>query len=172
MLGLESGETSYAFSTQDTSYFEMVTSLASVAVVGIEDARLEYAEAVCVPALLERLHPVLAAAVLGVIHSAWHLPLMGHYDTTFGWFLFDVIPLTFVLNWFYLKSRKSAIPVMLLHAGTNVISSFVPTPMDVLGGLGTYMLLRGLVYWGMAITLVVVTKGRLGWNSADSDVAA
>ena len=29
------------------------------------------------------------------------------------------------------------LPVMLLHAGTNVIGSFVPTPADVLGGLGT-----------------------------------
>jgi len=51
------------------------------------------------PALLERFHPVLAAIILGVIHAAWHLPLMSHYDTTFGWFLFDVIPLTFMLNW-------------------------------------------------------------------------
>ena len=117
------------------------------------------------PALLERLHPVLASLTLGLIHSAWHLPMMSHYDTTFGWFLFDVIPLTFMLNWLYLKSRKSVIPVMLLHAGTNVISAFIPTPVDVLGGLGTYMLLRGIVYWSIAIVLVIVTKGRLGYDS-------
>ena len=124
------------------------------------------------PALLERLHPVLASLVLGIAHAAWHVPLMGHYDTSFGWYLFNLIPLTVVLNWFYLQSRKSVVPVMLLHAGTNVISTFIPTPADVLGGLGTYMLLRGLVYWGMAIVLLVVTKGRLGYDPPDVDPAS
>ena len=55
LLGLESGETSYAFSTQDKAFAEMVATLAAVAAAGIEEARLEYAEAVRIPALLERL---------------------------------------------------------------------------------------------------------------------
>jgi membrane protease YdiL (CAAX protease family) len=117
------------------------------------------------PALLERFHPLLAAIVLGFIHSAWHLPLLSQYDTTFGWYLFNVIPLTVVLNWFYLKSRRSVIPVMLLHASTNVIENFVPTPMVVLGGLGTWTVLRGTVYWVMAIVIVIFTRGRLGPDS-------
>jgi len=114
------------------------------------------------PALLERFHPVAAALILGVIHSAWHLPLMHHYGTTFAWYLFNVVPLTFLLNWFYLISRRSILPVMLLHAGTNVIGSFLPTPTDVLGGLGTYMFLRGIVYWIIAVALLIATKARLG----------
>jgi membrane protease YdiL (CAAX protease family) len=117
------------------------------------------------PALLERFHPLLASLILGTIHSVWHLPLLGQYDTNLGWYLFNVIPLTIVLNWFYLKSHKSVIPVMLLHASTNVISNFVPTTSVVLGGLGTYMLVRGLVYWAMAIVIVIFTKGRLGVHS-------
>ncbi len=116
------------------------------------------------PALLERFHPMVASIILGVIHSAWHLPVMSHYDTTFGWYLFNMIPLTFILNWFYLKSRRSVIPVMLLHAGTNVVGSFLPTPTDVMDGLGTYMVLRGLVYWGMAIVIIIATKGKLGYD--------
>jgi membrane protease YdiL (CAAX protease family) len=128
--------------------------------------------AFALPALLERFHAVSTAVILGVIHSAWHLPLMSHYDTTFGRYLFNVIPLTFIFNWLYLRSRKSVIPVMLFHAGTNVIGNFVPTPMDVLGGVGTYMVLRGFVYWGIAITLTVVTKGRLGWDPVDDNLAA
>lgn len=121
------------------------------------------------PALHERFHPVVAAIILGVAHSAWHLPLMNHYGTTFGWYLFNLIPLTFMLNWLYLKSRKSVIPVMLLHAGTNVIGRFIPTPMDVLGGLGTYMFMRGVVYWGIAIVLIIMTKGMLGSDSTDAN---
>jgi membrane protease YdiL (CAAX protease family) len=114
------------------------------------------------PALLERFHPLLATIILGVIHSAWHLPLLSHYGDTFGWYLFNLIPLTALFNWFYLKSRGSVIPVMLLHAGVNAIGNYVPTPDVVLGGLGSSTVLRGLVYWAMAIVLVILTKGRLG----------
>ncbi len=118
------------------------------------------------PALLQRFHPVLAGLILGVLHSAWHLPLMSNYQTSFGWYLFNVVPLTFILNWFYLRSRYSVIPVMLLHAATNVIGTFAPTPTDVLGGFGTYMVLRGSVYWAIAIALIVATRGRLGAESS------
>ena len=117
------------------------------------------------PALLERFHPVQATLILGVLWSAWHLPLMERYDTTFGWYLFDVVPLTFVVNWLYLKSRGSVIPVMLLHAGTNVVGSFFPAPADVLGGFGTFMFLRGVVYWAIATVLIIVTKGTLGYEA-------
>ncbi len=120
------------------------------------------------PALLERFHPFLTAIALGVIHSVWHLPLLSSYGDTFGWYLFNLIPLTFVINWLYLKSCGSVIPVMLLHAGTNVIGNFIPTPDVVLNGIGTSTVLRGLVYWMMAIVIVILTKGRLGTDSSDN----
>jgi membrane protease YdiL (CAAX protease family) len=123
------------------------------------------------PALLERFHPLLATIVLGVIHSAWHLPLLSQYGTTFGWYLFNSIPLTVVFNWFYLKSRRSVIPVMLLHAGTNAIGNFIPIPTVVLVGFGSEMFLRGLVYWVMAIVIVILTKGRLGCETTDTSLA-
>jgi membrane protease YdiL (CAAX protease family) len=111
-------------------------------------------------ALLERFYPVISSLILGVIHALWHLPLMDHYDTTIGWYLFNLIPLTFIFNWFYI-TRYAVIPVMLLHAGVNVIGSFLPTSADVLGSLGTYVFLRGSVYWIIAIILIIVTKGKL-----------
>jgi membrane protease YdiL (CAAX protease family) len=120
------------------------------------------------PALLERMPLAAATLVLGVIHALWHLPLMGHYDTTFGWYLFNLLPLTAILNWFYLRSRRSVLPVMLLHAGVNVIGSFVPATSDVLGGLGTYMALRGAVYWIVAIVLLLTMKGRLGFRPSEA----
>ena len=59
---------------------------------------------------------------------------------------------------------------MLLHAGTNVINNFVPTPDVLLSGLGTFTVLRGMVYWAMAIVLVILTKGRLGANSNNTQL--
>ena len=116
------------------------------------------------PALLQWFHPALASIILGVIHSVWHLPLMKYYDTTFGMYLFNLVGLTFIIDWLCFKSRNSVIPVMLFHAGTNVIGSFVPTPIDVLDGLGTFMFLRGIVYWVVAIVLLIMTKGWLGFK--------
>jgi membrane protease YdiL (CAAX protease family) len=121
------------------------------------------------PALLERMRPVPAALVLGVIHAAWHLPLMESYDTTFGWYLFNIVPLTVIFNWLCSRSRGSVVPVMLLHAGVNVIGGFLPTPLDVLGGWGTSVALRGAVYWTIAIVLIVRTKGRLGVEALADD---
>lgn len=122
------------------------------------------------PALLERFHPVVTALILGLIHSLWHLPLMDQYDTTIGWYAFSLIPLTGIFNWFYLKSRCAVIPVMLFHAGTNVIGSFIPASPEVLNGFGTPNFLRGCVYWVIAVVLLIATKGRLGYNSENSDM--
>ena len=116
------------------------------------------------PVLNKLTSPLLAGLILGIVHSLWHLPLMNHYGTNILWYAFNLIPLTFLFNWFYLKSRGSIWPVMLFHAGTNVISSFIPTPMDVLGTWGDDTVLRGLVYWLMAVVLIIATRGRLGWT--------
>jgi membrane protease YdiL (CAAX protease family) len=116
------------------------------------------------PALAKRFEPIPASLILGVIHSAWHLPFMSHYETSFDMYLFNLVGLTFIFNWLYFKSRKCVIPVMMFHAGTNVIAEFFPTPVDVLDGTGTYMLLRGIVYWAIAIVLLIATRGRLGWR--------
>ena len=114
------------------------------------------------PALRQWFSPVLAALILGVIHGAWHLPLMGNYDTNFAIYLFNIVPLTVILNWFSHRCRGAIIPVMLLHASTNVIYRFVPMPEVVLGAVGTGLFMRGVVYWLAAILIVVVTKGMVG----------
>jgi membrane protease YdiL (CAAX protease family) len=116
------------------------------------------------PALARRFHPVTATLILGVVHSAWHLPLMGRYETSFHVYLFNLTGLTFIINWLYFKSNRCVIPAMLFHASTNVMGRYLPTPIDVLGGLGTFMVLRGSVYWIMALVLLIATRGRLGYE--------
>lgn len=121
------------------------------------------------PAISRWMHPIIAAVILGMIHSAWHLPIMHKYDTTFWMYTFNIVGLTFILNWFYFRSSGCVIPVMLLHAGTNVIGDYIPSPDTVLNGLGSYMLLRGIVYWVMAIVIIIATKGRLGYQAEPTD---
>jgi membrane protease YdiL (CAAX protease family) len=116
------------------------------------------------PALSALMHPVLAAVVLGVIHSAWHLPIMDSYGTDFVTYTFNVTGLTIILNWFWFRSRGCVIPVMLAHAGTNVIGRYLPTPDTVLDGDGSFMVLRGIVYWVLALAIIVATRGTLGFG--------
>lgn len=110
------------------------------------------------PVLNKLTNPLAAGLILGVVHALWHLPLMGHYGTTILWYIFGLIPLTFLFNWFYLHSRGSIWPVMLFHSGTNVIGSFIPAPETVLHGSIDFVILRGLVYWLMAVILVILTR--------------
>ena len=107
------------------------------------------------PVLNKLTTPLLAGLILGVVHSLWHLPLMGRYQTNILWYAFNLIPLTYLFNWFYQQSRGSIWPVMLFHAGTNVIESFMPTPLNVLGIEGDSMVLRGIVYWIMLAVLAI-----------------
>lgn len=109
------------------------------------------------PILNKLTSPLLAGLILGVVHSLWHLPMMASYETNILWYAFNLIPLTFLFNWFYQRSRGSVWPVMLFHAGTNVIGSFIPTPLNVLGTWGDGTVLRGIVYWLMAAILIAVT---------------
>ena len=107
---------------------------------------------------------IVAAIILGVIHSAWHLPIMDNYGTNFLTYTFNVVGLTIILNWFWFRSRGCVIPVMLVHAGTNVIGRYIPTPEDVMDGAGTFMVLRGIIYWILALVIIVMTKGSLGYS--------
>jgi membrane protease YdiL (CAAX protease family) len=115
------------------------------------------------PQLLKLISPLAATLILGVFHAAWHLPLLGSDSTVVLKYFFNVVPLTFLLNWCYLISSKSIWPVMLLHAGTNVLMEFFPLPMTLLGGWGDFMILRGLVVWLIAIAITIATRGRLGY---------
>ena len=109
------------------------------------------------PVLNKLTSPLFAGLILGVVHSLWHLPLMGQYQTNIFWYAFNLIPLTFLLNWFYQRSRGSIWPVMLFHAGTNVIGSFIPSPLNLSEIWSDFILLRGIVYWIMAAVLFAAT---------------
>ena len=107
------------------------------------------------PVLNKLTTPLLAGLILGVVHSLWHLPLMGSYQTNILWYAFNLIPLTYLLNWFYQRSRGSIWPVMLFHAGTNVIGSFIPSPLNLSDIWSDFIFLRGIVYWIMAAVLAI-----------------
>ena len=93
----------------------------------------------------------------------------------FGPFLAAVIVVGFSngrteLRHWLAKIFRLRIPVILLHGASTIIDNFVSMPMVVLVGFGTSTVLRGLVYWAIAIVIVILTKGRLGVDSNNTQL--
>jgi membrane protease YdiL (CAAX protease family) len=120
------------------------------------------------PKLLKRQSPLVASLFLGLMWAIWHIPLTlstGGKDVNyhwFFWFIFNTVGLSFIMTWLYFKSSKSVIPVMLFHQGTNHVWHYFPMPSDVIPGLPDWIVLKTIVYWTIAIVLMIITKGRLG----------
>lgn len=82
------------------------------------------------PQLLERLRPLGASLLLGIVWAAWHLPLLateGSYlEGSEAWVLFARLPATaIVFTWVYHRSRGSALVAVLLHGTMNVVAGLV-----------------------------------------------
>ena len=132
------------------------------------------------PKLLERYSPTVASIILGILWGLWHTPalLMSSWEgSSQGLLLFVyVIPLTIIMTWVYLKSRRSTIPVMLMHTGGNIYGSMLTSSLimeTVLvdsPGLD-FTILKTIYYTAVAVVLLIVTKGRLGYSSEEEIIS-
>ena len=128
------------------------------------------------PKLLERYSPAVASIILGVLWGLWHTPalLMSSWEgSSQGLLLFVyVIPLTMIMTWVYCRSHGSAIPVMLMHTGGNIYGSMLTSSLimeTVLvdsPGLD-FTILKTIYYTAVALVLLIVTKGRLGYSGEE-----
>lgn len=122
------------------------------------------------PVLINRFKPALVCVFVGIGWALWHLPMYflegwGGNDQPFIWLLIYAIPLSMILTWLYYKSRKSIIPVMLLHAGTNVVFRFFPMETKIFESIADeFTLVKTIVYWLFAIALLIISKGTLGYK--------
>ena len=58
---------------------------------------------------------------------------------------------------------ESIFPVMLLHAGTNVVFRYFPMETSIFENVADeFTLIKAFVYLLFAIVLLVITRGRLG----------
>ncbi len=128
------------------------------------------------PRMVGRLSPVAASLLLGLVWSAWHLPLFrlsgwGGPEKHLALFTFSVVGLSIIMTWIYYKSRLSVIPAMLFHQATNNVSELFPMPTDLIEGVDDWQIIRGAVYWAFAIILIITTKGRLGYHREAEEAA-
>jgi membrane protease YdiL (CAAX protease family) len=132
------------------------------------------------PRLQERYAPVAATLLLGVVWAFWHLPLLP-VDTArlhgLAWLLeegplvvlrvLNIVGFAFLLTWIYNRTG-SVLLALLLHAGINTANStLVPLPLEALAGdaYPTVLLAVTVGVWVVAVALVALTRGRLGYET-------
>lgn len=128
------------------------------------------------PRLQRRLHPMVAALVLGVIHCCWHAPLFltEEWDTArqdpsqYLAYLILVVSMSFVMSWLANGSRGSTLLVILGHNGANwaMFGAGALTGAEVTSNWPAAIGLAGI-----AIIAAVASRGRLGYRAAPPHAA-
>lgn len=122
------------------------------------------------PVLMHRFKPIIVCLIVGIGWALWHLPMYfladwGGSNQPFIWLVSYCIPLSMILTWLYFKSKDSIIPVMLLHAGTNVVFRFFPMEIKIFDFVADeFTVIKTIVYWLFAILLIIISKGTLGYK--------
>jgi membrane protease YdiL (CAAX protease family) len=127
------------------------------------------------PVLMSRFNILVVHVIIGTGWALWHLPLYffrnwGGNDQPFIWLVIYCIPLSMILTWLYYKSRKSIIPVMLLHAGTNVVFRYFPMETKIFDSVNDeFTVIKTIVYWFFAVIILIISKGTLGYKKQELD---
>ncbi|USX48740.1 CPBP family intramembrane glutamic endopeptidase [Lentzea sp. HUAS12] len=123
--------------------------------------------------LQQRHQPMIATFVLGVLWIIWHLPLFltpwGGPDVTAETivrFAVLAMEMSFLITLVYNKGRQSLPLVMLLHCSINNFQSVAFS--EFFPGASEHLLWGPVLGLGvLALVVIVLTKGRLGYTDAE-----
>lgn len=123
------------------------------------------------PRMQASMHPLAAAAGLGVVHTLWHAPLFltQEWDTArsdvgqLAAYLLLVVALSIVLSWVFNTSEGSSAPAILAHNSLNWGLLFAG---NVLGDPVDNTWPAALTMAALAAVTLGLTRGRLGHVTA------
>lgn len=135
-------------------------------------------QGVGVPALAERLHPLAAAGLHGLLWGTWHLPLF----LVDGWagndqrilILYGItVALSPTMMWLTRRAAGGVLPAVLLHSATNHYTAlFTASGEDAVlfdpplsGGFDAIKL---AIYGVIAVIVIAQTGGRMAYVRASS----
>jgi uncharacterized protein len=121
---------------------------------------------------LQRMHgPLVGSLILGILWALWHLPLFWSGVWTpptipnIVMFILMITALTIIMTWVFNNAKGSLLITMLMHASFNTFANRIVAPLFPAPILSEYGLLPVLVGFGVvALVLIVVTRGRLGYQ--------
>ena len=125
------------------------------------------------PRLQERHSPIAAAAILGVLHCAWHAPLFltDEWDTArqdpsqYAAYLILIVSMSFVMSWLSNGTRGSVLLVILGH---NSLNWALFGAGELTGGPVTSNWPAAIGLAVLAVAAILLTRGRLGLPRASS----
>lgn len=117
------------------------------------------------PRLQQRMHPALAALVLGLLWFAWHIPqfFTRDWDTARGnptevlAYVVLVVALSYVMAWIYNGTGGSLFLCFLAHNSVNVASKLIA----LLSGSAMSNVPAAAAALALAVLALVVSRGRL-----------
>jgi uncharacterized protein len=126
------------------------------------------------PRLQQRHGPLLGTLVLGLLWGCWHLPLfltawevVGTSGLPICEFILGTMSLAIVITWVFNHTQGSLLVAILLHATIDAFGSVAWTSLFPTHILLTNAYLATLIGFGVvALLLIVVTRGRLGYPRA------
>ena len=117
------------------------------------------------PRLAGRFGFARAGLLLGVIWSAWHLPIFflpgaDKYGQSFPVWTLQVVALSVAITWLYAQTRGSLLLTMLLHSAVNqtvgIVPSANPNPGNPFSlGVSLVMWLTAALLWITALYFLV-----------------
>jgi membrane protease YdiL (CAAX protease family) len=128
------------------------------------------------PRLQTQRGPLQGTLILGVLWAAWHLPQFlvpdwaaqngGSSPIVILEFLLMVVAIAPVMTWIFNRTRGSLFMAMVAHSSINAsLTVFVAADVALATGL--------IAFGTLSIALVLVTRGRLGYDaSADVETPA
>jgi uncharacterized protein len=129
---------------------------------------------------LQPLHgPLVGSVILGILWACWHLPLFWSGVWTpptipnIVMFILMTTALTIIMTWVFNNVKGSLLITMLMHASFNTFANRIEAPLFPAPILSEYGLLPVLIGFGAtALVLIVVTRGRLGYQHYHPEEAA
>lgn len=123
------------------------------------------------PRLQLQYGPLLGSIILGILWQCWHLPLyLTDWGGGAGWLeiceaIIGNIGLTIVITWVFNHTRESLLIAILMHATLDAFGSDSALFLFSMQWEQKYGNMALLIGFGVvALVLVVVTRGRLGYQ--------
>ncbi len=133
------------------------------------------------PRMQQRLGPLVGSLVLGGLWGLWHLPLLifvpgyngsagglGGTIIAFALFVISTTALTVIFTWVFNNVRGSLLLTILLHTSINAPSDALAKLFPSLSTSFLFTLIPSVCFVGVALLVIVVTRGRLSYDHFQS----